>query len=90
MVDLSRDGTTRGIEKGPQSLLTSPEGHYQVMLRSEESSAAVSATGIAKTQNGKTELPVVMNLSGLPSGHYKLAIQGDQDSTLYYYPVVLR
>ncbi|HTF65762.1 MAG TPA: hypothetical protein VK638_24040 [Edaphobacter sp.] len=61
-----------------------------MMLRSEESSAAVSATGIAKTQNGKTELPVVMNLSGLPSGHYKLAIQGDQDSTLYYYPVVLR
>jgi hypothetical protein len=69
-LDLSRDGTMRGIEKGPQSLLTkdvgelilelpplSPEGHYQVMLRSEEGNATVSAAGIAKTQNGKTELP---------------------------------
>jgi hypothetical protein len=103
VVDLSRDGTTRGIEKGPHSLLTkdagalilelpplSPEGHYQVMLRSEEGNATVSAVGIAKTQNGKTELPVMMNLSGLPSGNYKLAIQADHDSAPYYYPVVLR
>jgi hypothetical protein len=103
VVDLSRDGTTRGIEKGPQSLLTedvgelilelpplSPEGRYRVVLRSEEGKATVSAAGIAKTQNGKTELPVMMNLSGLPSGSYKLAIQGDHDSAPYYYHVVLR
>jgi hypothetical protein len=103
VVDLSRDGTTRGIEKGPQSLLTkdvgelilelpplSPEGRYRVTLQSENGQAAVSGAGIAKTQNGKTELPVTMNLSGLPSGNYKLAIQGDHDSAPYYYPVVLR
>ena len=103
VVDLSRDGTTRGIEKGPQSLLTknvgelilelpplSPEGHYQVMLQSENGETRVSGAGIAKTQNGKTELPVMMNLSGLSSGDYKLAIQGDHDSAPYYYHVVLR
>jgi hypothetical protein len=32
----------------------------------------------------------MMNLSGLPSGNYKLAIQGDHDSAPYYYSVVLR
>jgi hypothetical protein len=103
VVDLSRDGTTRGIEKGPQSLLTkdvkelilelpplSPEGRYRVTLQSENGQAAVSGAGIAKTQNGKTELPVMMNLSGLLSGDYKLAIQGEHDSAPYYYPVVLR
>jgi len=103
VVDLSRDGTTRGIEKGPQSLLTkdveelilelpplSPEGSYRVTLQSENGEATVSGAGIAKTQNGKTELPVVMNLGGLPSGSYKLAIQADHDSAPYYYPVVLR
>ena len=103
VVDLSRDGTTRGIEKGPRSLLTkdvgelilelpplSPEGRYRVTLQSENGQATVSAAGIAKMQNGKTELPVMMNLRGLPSGNYKLAIQGDHDSAPYYYPVVLR
>ena len=103
VVDLSRDGTTRGIEKEPQSLLTkdvgelilelpplSPEGRYRVTLQSENGEATISGAGIAKTQNGKTELPVMMNLSGLPSGHYKLAIQGEQDSAPYYYPVILR
>ena len=91
VVDLSRDGTTRGIEKEPQSLLKkdigelilelpplSPEGRYRVTLQSENGEATVSAAGIAKMQNGKTELPVMMNLSGLPSGDYKLAIQGEQ------------
>jgi hypothetical protein len=103
VVDLSRDGTTRGIEKGPQSLLTkdvgelilelpplSPEGRYRVMLQSENGEAAVSGAGIAKMQNGKTDLPVMMNLSGLSSGDYRLAIQGEHDSAPYYYPVVLR
>ena len=32
----------------------------------------------------------MMNLSGLSSGDYKLAIQGEHDSAPYYYPVVLR
>ena len=103
VVDLSRNGTTRGIEKGPQSLLTkdvgelilelpplSPEGSYRVALQSENGEATVSGAGMAKTQNGKTELPVMMNLSGLSSGNYKLAIQGEHDSAPYYYPVVLR
>lgn len=103
VVDLSRDGTTRGIEKEPQSLLTkdvgelilelpplSPEGRYQVTLQSEDGNARISETGIAKMQNAKTELPVMMNLSKLPSGNYKLAIQGDHDSAPYYYPVILR
>jgi hypothetical protein len=103
VVDLSRDGTTRGIEKGPQSLLTkdvgelilelpplSPEGGYRVTLQSENGEAVVSAAGIAKMQNGKAELPVMMNLRGLSSGNYKLAIQADHDSAPYYYPVVLR
>lgn len=103
VVDLSRDGTTRGIEKGPQSLLTkdvgelilelpplSPEGSYRVTLQSENGRSMASGAGIAKTQNGKTELPVMMNLSGLPSGDYKLAIQGEHDSASYYYHVVLR
>jgi hypothetical protein len=76
VVDLTREGTTRGIEKGPQSLLTkdvgelilelpplSPEGGYRVTLQSENGQAMVSGAGIAKTQNGKTELPV-MNLRG--------------------------
>ena len=96
VVDLSRDGTTRGIEKEPDSLLTkdveelilelpalSPEGRYQVSLRSEDGNARISAAGIAKMQNGKTELPVTMNLSGLSSGDYKLAIQGEHDSAPY-------
>jgi hypothetical protein len=61
-----------------------------VTLQSENGEATVSGAGIAKTQNGKTELPVTMNLSGLPSGNYKLAIQGDHDSAPYYYSVVLR
>jgi hypothetical protein len=103
VVDLSRDGTTRGIEKGPQSLLTkdvgelilelpplSPEGRYRVTLQSENGEAVVSGAGIAKMQNGKAELPVMMNLRGLSSGNYKLAIQADHDSAPYYYPVVLR
>jgi len=103
VVDLSRDGTTRGIEKGPQSLLTkdvgelilelpplSPEGRYRVTLQSEDGEATATGAGIAKMKNGKTELPVMMNLSGLPSGDYKLAIQADHDSAPYYYPVVLR
>ena len=103
VVDLSRDGTTRGIEKGPQSPLTkdagelilelpplSPEGRYRVTLQSENGRSMASGAGIAKTQNGKTELPVMMNLSGLPSGDYKLAIQGEHDSASYYYHVVLR
>jgi hypothetical protein len=103
VVDLSRDGTTRGIEKGPQSLVTkdvgelilelpplSSEGRYRVTLQSENGDATVSAAGIAKTQNGKTDLPVMMNLSELPSGNYKLAIQGEHDSAPYYYPVILR
>jgi hypothetical protein len=103
VVDLSRDGTTRGIEKEPDSLLTkdvgelilelpplSPKGRYRVTLRSENGEATVSGAGIAKTQHGKTELPVIMNLSGLSSGDYKLAIQGEHDSAPYYYPVVLR
>jgi hypothetical protein len=41
-------------------------------------------------KNGKTELLVMMNLSGLSSGNYKFAIQGDHDSAPYYFPVVLR
>jgi hypothetical protein len=103
VVDLSRDGTTRGIEKEPQSLLRkdvgelilelpplSPEGRYRVTLRSEDGEATATGAGIAKTQNGKAELPVMMNLSGLSSGDYKLAIQGEHDSAPYYYPVVLR
>jgi hypothetical protein len=103
VVDLSRDGTTRGIEKRPQSLLTkdvgelilelpplSPEGRYRATLQSEDGETTATGAGIAKTHNGKTELPVVMNLSGLPSGNYKLAIQADHDSAPYYYPVVLR
>jgi hypothetical protein len=103
VVDLSRDGTTRGIETGPQSPLTkdvgelilelpplSPEGRYRVTLQSGNGEAAVSGAGIAKMQNGKAELPVMMNLSGLPSGNYKLAVQGEHDSAPYYYPVVLR
>jgi hypothetical protein len=78
VVDLSWDGTTRGIEKEPQSLLAkdigelilelpplSPEGSYRVALQSENGVPAVSGAGIAKTQNGKTELPVMMNLRGL-------------------------
>ena len=103
VVDLSRDGTTRGIQKEPQSLLTkdvgelilelpplSPEGRYRITFHSENGEATASGAGIAKTQNGKIELPVMMNLSGLPSGNYKLALQGDLDSAPYYYPVVLR
>jgi hypothetical protein len=103
VVDLSQDGTTRGIEKGPQSPLTkdagelilelpplSPEGRYRVTLQSEDGEATATGAGIAKTQNGKTELPVMMNLRGLPSGNYKLAVQGEHDSAPYYYPVVLR
>jgi len=103
VVDLGRNGTTRGIEKEPQSLLTkdveelilelpplSPEGRYRVTLQSENGEPTVSGAGIAKMQNGKTELPVMMNLSGLPSGNYRLAIQGEHDSAPYYYPVVLR
>jgi hypothetical protein len=91
------------VEEGPQSLLTkdveelilelpplSLERDYQVVLRSERGNATVSAVGTAKAQNDKTELPVMMNLSGLPSGNYKLAIQGEHDSAPYYYPVVLR
>ena len=103
VVDLSRDGTTRGLEKRPQSVLTkdvgelilelpplSPEGRYRVTLQPENGEATVSGAGIAKTQNGKAELPVMMNLSGLSSGNYKLAIQGEHDSAPYYYSVVLR
>jgi hypothetical protein len=103
VVDLSRNGTTRGIEKGPQSLLTkgveklilelpplSPEGRYRVTLQSENGEATVSGAGIAKTQNGETELPVMMNISGLPSGHYKLAVQGDHGSAPYFYTLDLR
>jgi hypothetical protein len=103
VVDLSRDGTIRGIEKGPQSLLTkdveelilelpplSPEGRYRVTLQSENGEATVSRVGIAKMKDGKAELPVMLNLSGLSSGNYKLAIQGEHDSAPYYYPVVLR
>jgi hypothetical protein len=61
-----------------------------VTLQSENGEAAVSGAGIAKMQNGKAELPVMMNLRGLSSGDYRLAIQGDHDSAPYYYPVVLR
>jgi hypothetical protein len=77
-------GQRAGIEKEPQSLLTtdvgelilelpplSPEGRYRVTLQSQNGEATASGAGIAKAQNGKTELPVMMNLSGPPSGNYK-------------------
>jgi hypothetical protein len=103
VVDLSRDGTTGGIEKGPQSLLAkdveelilelpplSPEGRYRVTLQSETVRRRFQEQVSPKRRTAKTELPVMMNLSGLSSGDYKLAIQGERDSAPYYYPVVLR
>ena len=66
------------------------EAAIRVTLQSENGQAMVSADGIAKAQNGKTKLPVTMNLSGLSSGDYRLGHKGEHDSAPYYYPVHLR
>jgi hypothetical protein len=70
VVDLSRDGTTRGIEKGPQSLLTedvgelilelpplSPEGRYRVVLRSEEGKARFQRPVLPKRRTARLSSP---------------------------------
>jgi hypothetical protein len=70
VVDLSRDGTTRGIEKGPQSLLTKdvgelilelpplgPEGRYRVTLQSENGEATVTGSGTAKNAERQDRTP---------------------------------
>jgi len=107
VLDLAAFSSTRGGVNPPAGMVMirqansflielpvqSPAGTYHVAVVDSELKEKVSSNGTTRSLGGgQLELPVALNLTSLPPGQYRLAIQnqGQNQAEVHYYAATLR